>query len=290
MVFMLWLIPAFMAALFDSVIDVLTKKGLKNMDIYIVSFSLRFFALPFLLPLLFFIEIPSLGIGFFNALFISGLLNALATILYMRAIKQSDLSIAIPMMAFTPIFLVLTSPLLIGEFPNTFGLIGIILGVIGAYALNIKEIHNGYLAPFRALLKQPGPKLMLAAAVIWGITSNYDRIGIQNSSPIFWAIAVNVFMTLVMSVVLCFKPKENLRQIPANLNYLLPIGLFSALSYIAYIIAINFALVSYVISVKRTALIFGVLFGHFIFKEKGVKERLMGAAIMVLGIVLIALS
>ncbi len=151
---------------------------MKNIDVYTVSWALRFFALPFLLPLLLFIEIPKLGNEFWSALFINGVLNVLATILYMKAIKQSDLSITIPMIAFTPIFLLITSPLLVGEFPNAFGLIGIILGVVGAYMLNIKEIRNGYLAPFRALLKEPGPKLMLAVAFIWSITSNYDKIGV----------------------------------------------------------------------------------------------------------------
>lgn len=33
-----------------------------------------------------------------------------------------------------------------------------------------------------------------------------------------------------------------------------------------------------------------VLFGYLIFKEKGIKGRLVGAAIMVIGVILITLS
>ena len=171
-------------------------------------------------------------------------------------------------------------------------MIGILLGVAGAYTLNIKEIHKGYLAPFRALLKEPGPKLMLFVAFIWSITSNYDKIGVKNSSPIFWTIAVNIFLTIAISVILALRQKKNTntKHITANLKSLLPIGLFSAMALVAQMTAINITLVAYVISVKRAGLIFGVLFGHFVFNEKGVKERLLGAVIMVLGVVMIALS
>ncbi|MGZ7066894.1 MAG: hypothetical protein ACXVHT_01170 [Methanobacterium sp.] len=46
----------------------------------------------------------------------------------------------------------------------------------------------------------------------------------------------------------------------------------------------------YVIAIKRTSTIMSVLFGSLIFKEKGIKGRLLGAGIMVLGVILITLS
>ena len=54
--------------------------------------------------------------------------------------------------------------------------------------------------------------------------------------------------------------------------------------------AINLTLVAYVVSVKRTSAIMSVLFGYFIFKERGIKERLIGATIMIIGVLLIVLS
>src|SRR3990167_6087725 len=195
---MLWFIFSFLTAFFESLKDVFSKKSLKNIDEYVVSWSLRFFALPFLVPLLFFIEIPSLGNKFWLALLIGGSLNVITTILYMKAIKHSDLSITVPMVTFTPLFLLLTSPLIVGEFPSFFGLIGVLLIVAGSYTLNIKQRHEGYLAPFKALLKEKGPKLMLLVAFIWSITSIIDKIGVQNSSPIFWVIAINIFITLTL--------------------------------------------------------------------------------------------
>ena len=139
---MLWILFAFLGAFSESLKDVFSKKALnsiKNIDEYVAAWSMRFFALPFLLSLLLFVEIPVIGDGFWSALLVSGGLNTITTILYMKALKLSDLSVTVPMVTFTPLFLLVTSPLIVGEFPGVFGVFGIILIVMGAYMLNIKK-------------------------------------------------------------------------------------------------------------------------------------------------------
>lgn len=289
----MWLIFSFLTAFFESTKDVFSKKSLKNINEYAVAWSLRFFALPFLIPFLFFIKIPSWGAlesKFWIALLVSGFLNLIATVLFMKAIKYSDLSTTIPMITFTPLFLLMTSPLIVGEFPAALGLLGILFIVAGSYVLNIQERHKGYLAPFKALLKEKGPKLMLLVAFIWSITSNFDKIGVQNSSPIFWSIAINTFIALAMFPLMFYKSQKNISQFPIKLKALVPIGLFSALTVIFQMTAINLTLVAYVISIKRTSAIMSVLLGCLIFKEKGIRERIVGVVIMVIGVLLITLS
>ena len=286
---MTWIIFAFLTAFFRSLTDVTGKIGLKNMDEYIVAWSLNFFALPLLIPLLFFIEIPTIIPGFWLAILVSGTLNIATAILYLKAIKLTDLSIVIPLSTFTPLFLLLTSPLIIGEFPNVFGVIGIVLIVIGSYTLNIKEKKNGILAPFKALINNKGAQLMLLVAFIWSITSNFDKIGLQNSSPIFYGIIINIFITIGITPFVFIKSRKNIKQIPKNLKTLIPVGIFHGLMIIFHMIAISMTLVAYLISIKRTSAIISVLFGALIFKEKGLKERILGVIIMIRGVLFITL-
>jgi uncharacterized membrane protein len=285
-----WFICAVLTAFFESIKDIFSKGNLKNIDEYIVSLSLTLFALPFLIPFFLFIKIPHLGNQFWTALFFGGSLNVIATILFMKAIKYSDLSITVPMVAFTPLFLLITSPLIVGEFPKVFGLIGIVLIVTGSYILNIKEKHRGYLAPFRALLKERGSKLMLVVAFIWSITSNFDKVGVQNSSPIFWIIAIDMFISLVIAPIVFYKSRINVNQVSTGLITLVPIGLFGALTAIFQMKALTLTYVAYVISIKRTSAIMSVFFGHLIFNERGIEERLIGALTMILGVLFIMLS
>lgn len=283
-------IYALLSALFESLKDVSSKMGLKDMDEYLVTWAFGFFALPFLVLPFIFISIPSLGGQYWIALLVDGALNVLATILQLRAIKKSDLSLTIPLLAFTPLFLLIMSPLILGQFPTLLGVIGVILIVIGSYVLNIKKRDSGYLAPFKAMLEQRGPRLMLYAAFLLSITSSIDKIGVLNSSPLFWAVSVHSFTTITLAPVIIRELNHHLKLTNPDIRLLFAVGFFSALAIVTQYIAITTLLVPYVIAIKRTSTIMSVLFGYLIFKEKGIKGRLLGAAIMVMGVIFITIS
>lgn len=286
---MTWLIFATLTAIFESLKDVTSKHGLKSINVYIVSWSLIVFRLPLFLPSLFFISIPELGNRFGLALLVGGSLNVISIILYIKAIQVSDLSITVPIVTFTPLFLLVTSPIIVQEYPTLMDAIGMVLIVAGSYLLNLKEKDKGYLAPFKSLFREKGPKLMLVVAFIWSITANVDKVGVQNSSPIFWAIANSSFMATAMTPIMLYKAYSHLTQIRNNFFSLVPIGLFQGTAVLLQMQAIDMTLVAHVISIKRMSTLLSVLLGHFIFQEKGIKERATGAAIMICGVVLITL-
>lgn len=287
---MAWLFLALGAAFCESCKDVASKSGLRQLDAAVAAWAFSFFSLPFLLPLLILLEIPELSGEFWLALVIGGGLNLLALLLFMRAIQASDLSAAVPLIAFTPLFLLLTSPLLVGEFPGSWGLGGVLLIVIGAYLLNLRERHQGYLAPLRAILTNPGPRLMLAVAFIWSLTSNIDKIGVQHSSPFVWGAAINLLMAGALLPAVLLRMRGGLRLSRSHLPVLLPIGLFNALTLIFQFLALTLTLVPYVIAVKRSSTLISVIMGHYLFGEIGLRERLGGASLMFLGLVLIILD
>lgn len=287
---MLWILLSFLSALSEATKNLFSKKALQKIDEYKVAWASRFFALLFLVPFLLFITIPSLDRTFYLALFIVGSMDSIASILFMKSIKTSPLSLVAPLAAFTPLFIALTAPLIVGEFPSKFGFIGILFVVFGAYLLNISERHKGFLEPIKALLREKGCLMMLGVAFIWGISSNIDKIGVLHSSPIFWVISYTSFLSLVLFFpMIVHKSKGNAGQFSSNIKVLVPIGLLSALELIFQMNAIKVAIVSYVISIKFTSIIISVLFGYFLFKEIRIKERLFGASVMLFGILLITL-
>jgi uncharacterized membrane protein len=284
-----WIIYSFLTAIFESLKDVLGKKSLEKCNEYIVAYALRLFALPFLLPLLFFTKEIVLGSGFWIALLTGGTLNLITTVLYMKAIKASDLSVTVPMVTFTPLFLLLTSPIIVGEFPPLKGILGILLIVFGSYLLHLKEKPKGILAPFKAIITGKGPRLMLVVAFIWSVTSNIDKVGIRNSSVVLWAVAIHIFIIITMVPLVWLTSRYSIHQLVKQRNMLIPLGFIDALKYFFQLAALQFTLVAYVISIKRTSAILCVIFGALIFKEKGIKERLTGSVIMVAGVLLITL-
>lgn len=286
----MWFLFSILTAFFESLKDVYSKKSLIKVDEYVVAWSIRVFALPFLLIPLLFTGIPIIKNNYWIALLTGGTLNVGATVLYMKALKYSDLSISVPMVTFTPVFLLLTSPVLVGEFPNITGIMGIILIVCGSYVLNIKQGKGGVLKPFKHLIKEKGPRYMLLVALIWSITSNIDKIGIKSSSIVFWIISINIFSSIILTPFLILKKKSPQLKNLACVKILSLVGFFAALRSIFQMWAIYLTMVAYVISIKRCSVIFSIIFGYIIFKEKGIRERLSGAFLMVLGVFLIVLT
>lgn len=287
---MIWILFAALTAFFESSKDVASKHGLKQLDEYVVAWSMIFFTLPLMLPLLGIIEIPELGENFIWALLAGGSFNVISMLLYIRALKLADLSLAVPLVTFTPLFLLVTSPLIVGEQPTAMDSLGILFIVSGSYILNLKQRQKSIWAPFQALLKERGSQLMLLVAFIWSLSSTIDKVGVRNSSPTFWAIANYTYIAAGMLPIMLYKSRQSLQQITRNLPTLVPIGFFQGLVVLCQMQAISLTLVAHVISMKRMSALLSVVWGHLIFKETGLKERAAGASIMLVGVLLITLA
>ena len=286
---MIWLVFAILTAFFESLKDVSSKQGLRKLDVYIVAWMANIFAILFLIPLLFLAGIPEIRAPFWTALLIGGSLNVISFTLYIRAIQVADLSLTVPLVTLTPLFLLITSPLIVQENATLADAIGIFLIVIGSYVLNLRERRRGYFAPLKALLRNQGSRYMLVVAFLWSITSNFDKVGVVNSSPLFWSTALYGFLAMGMLPIALYKSHQKFNQILPNLKPLMLIGFFHAIAITFQMIAVTYTLVTQVIAIKRTSALMSVLFGHWLFKETGLRERLTGAAIMVFGVVVMTL-
>jgi len=286
----MWLIFALLNAFFESVANAFSKRGAQKIDVLSVAWAQRFFSIFIILPLAFINHsFQTVNQTFWVAIITSSLLNTLTTILFIRAIKNSPLSLTLPIVNMTPVFLLLTSPIMLGEFPKPLGLIGILSAVIGSYILNLSKSVNGIFEPFLSIGREEGPRLMLLVAFIWSITSNIQKIAVQNSSPVLVAFAEACIILFLLTTILFFK-KISFRKIYQNSTVLAPIGITSGLSIVFQFIAISMTIVPNVLTVKRTSTLFGIAWGKIFFKEKGIQERLIGTIVMVLGVVLIAIS
>jgi drug/metabolite transporter (DMT)-like permease len=285
---MLWVFLALGTALFEAVKDALSKQQLMHGDEYLLAWSYSAFGLPLTGAYLWLEGIPQIGDDFFWALAGGVGLNLVAVTLYMRAIKVSDLSLTLPMLTFTPLFMLGTSPLILGEFPDLWGGLGMIMIIAGAYFMHIDRNEKGLIAPLRALWCERGPRTMLLVAFLWSFSANLDKVGVTNSSPAFWMFCFFVCMSLGLLPVVLVKSYQPLTQLRREFKTLFLVGLFGAMALVLQMWALTMTLAAYVISIKRMSVVFGVLFGHFLFGEKGLAQRLVCAVLMVAGVVLIA--
>ncbi len=284
-----WFLLSFLSAFFTALSDALSKKSLVNSNEYLIVWVRVGFSSPFLLIILPFIEIPDLDKYFFLAFLFLLPLEIIALILYVKAIKLSPLSLTLPFLALTPIFMIFTSSFMLGERLDKPGIIGIILTATGAYLLNVKTTKKGVWEPFKAIGRERGSVYMIIVAFIFSITSNLGKVAVAHSSPLFFSAVYFPILAVVLLPVLICKNHHKTSQLFSQAAIFSQIGLTLALATVTHFLAVILIEVPYVISVRRMSLLFGIMYGALWFKETDIKERLIGSIIMIIGVVIITL-
>lgn len=305
-----WILLALLTAVCTALRDVASKKAADTADPVLVALGVT--GVPAvalgLVALAQGVEAP--GDGFWLALAVSGVINAVATPMIVIALQRSDLSLVAPVTSLTPLFMIGTGALVLGELPGPLGTLGVVVLVAGAYLLSISERHQGILEPFRVLVRDPGTRAMLLVALLYAVSATYDKVGTAASAPMVWAASIHAVASLPLLPLVWWRARRRKsRAIPvlpgaappdraapgplgsrrATVPILLAGG-FTALGAAAQMTALLMTLAAFVIAVKRTSTLFGVLLGHSVFREERVRERLLGAAVMLAGLILVTLG
>lgn len=287
----MWFIYSLSAALFVSLTDVVSKKALSSESTPLIAWVRCTYAIPYLLLILPFVDFPSLDRTFFYICLILPPLEIIAFLLYLKAIKISPLSFTLPFLSFTPVFLIVTSYLILGESVDISGFTGILLVTSGAYLMNVHTVRHGILEPIKAVIRERGSLLMIVVAFIYSITSNLGKIAIQHSNPLFFSIFYPVLLsTMLFPIMILRNGKKEINSKLLTRKTFYVIGIFQAFEIISHFMAVTLIEVQYMISVKRTSLLFGIIFGAIFFKETNIREKLIGGIIMIMGLIFIKIG
>lgn len=286
-----WLGLSLVSAFTLATADALTKRYLSHYlarELVLVRFGITGILL---LPLLVVRSWPELPLPFWY--WVAALLpfEILAMWLYMQAIRQSPLSLTLPYLAFTPVFNTLTAYLLLGETVTLQGFSGIALVVCGVWLLNLDSARNGHgldlFAPFRAILREPGSRRMLMVALLYSLTSVLGKGALQYTEPGFFGPFYFVLLGLVTALLFGLRNHNPFRVLTRHPWAHLGVGVFMAVMVVTHFYAIEHVEVAYMIAVKRTSLLFGMLYGAWLFAETGLVKNLVAGVLMILGILLI---
>ncbi len=285
---MMWALLSVISGLFDAIMFASMKK-LDKVNNSIIVWVQYAFALPFLIGVLYFNYPQNIAGQVYLIIVANAVLLLISSYLLIKAAKIGDLSTSIPMLSFTPLFLVILSYIMLKELPTFYGLVGIVMVVTGAYIINAKSLGAGILQPLKSILKNEGSFYVLIVAFIWSITANLFKTGILASNPVFFSTSVYLAISLLVLPSILKKYKQSLFEIKSNFGLLLLLGISSAVMIITSSVPMLYAIVPYVISLKRSSVIFSVLIGFYIFKEQNIRNAFIGAAIMLVGGILITL-
>lgn len=283
-----WFFPALASAAAIATVDAVTKRFLSHLTTFEMAAIRLGSGLPFFLVLLFFIPIPTLDVSFFSTVLILLPVEITAYFLYMRAIRVSPLSLTVPFLAFTPVFLILTGRLILDEQIGLYGILGVSAVAAGGYILNLKETKYGWLGPVYAIGREEGSWLMLIVSLLYSFTAVMGKRAIEYSSAAFFGCFYFVLLGTIVPGGLLISRKVAWSKCS---NYLFPgilIGVFMSIMVLCHMTAISLVEAAYMIAIKRTSILFSVIYAAVLFREQNIGQRFWGALLMLAGVIIIA--
>lgn len=286
---LLWLSFALLSALGQSITSLFSKYLVSRIPKLMIFFGTYVSASAILFCTSFIKGTPSIGDKFFIAIFITAFLNIIAYFSLLRAYELADLTTVFPMILLTPIFMIGTSYLILGEVPSWGGILGIILTIVGLFIIikgSTRDSSKGQLN------NKKGIFYGILVSFLFSISANFDKMAVLNSDGFFAGASFTALMCLGMLPFLFsgrIKIIKELKVNKRNLNIAIVGGLIVAATILFHNLALSKGLAAYTVLIKRTSVLFGVVFGIIFFKEKNFLPKFIGSAIAILGIAIILL-
>jgi drug/metabolite transporter (DMT)-like permease len=217
------------------------------------------------------------------------LMVAFSTLLYFRAIQVTPISLCMPYISFTPVFLIFTGNIMLGELPATEKIIGVVLIFVGSIAMHRMLFANGWLEPIKAIWRERGCFYMLLVGLINSITNPIDKKLVTMTDAFTQACAFGAGMCVFFTLLLIARKADAgavIRSVPL---WAALAGTLEAVALIFQLSSHNYIDVVITISVKRAGIILVVLLGWLVFKEKNIGDKLIASSVMLVGVLIIYL-
>lgn len=283
----LGILLALIAALFSSLKGIARKHVSRDFSSVEIGYMGQVYGSVLLLPFAIwrFLDVGlNLTTGVITALFVSTIIIIGSTYLYIEALRITDISITEPIRNISPIFVALLEPLIMDINYETMLLGAAFLGSAGAYILVAKD---SLITPIENM-KNKGALISVIVAFILAIYSIAQRFGATNADPLLFTYLC--YLTSLAGF-WYWKRKES-EQIEIKSYFrkdIFALGTVTALGVVAGIFAYSMISASEVTVIKQSSAVFSVLIGGRFFKEEDLVRKLLGAVIIMLGVLAVVL-
>lgn len=259
----------------NSMSNVFQKKlSLEGENPVVVNFINYLILSIFSIPLIFLANIPITSINFIIYALLGGLTGAICNCFMVLALKRGELSVLGPINSYKAIIGLIFGMIILHEFPNIFGLIGIALIIIGSYFI---------LETPKAFLKKD-IQYRIYALIFSAIEAVFIKKVIILSS-ITTSFITSSFLGAIFSFIIMSIFSGKNFKIPSRKHtiiYILTAICFGLMTFTtAYVF--RYMNVGYALSLFQLSIIINVILGYKLFNEKNILKKLIGSLIILIG-------
>ena len=205
-----------------------------------------------------------------------------------RGYRIGDLSLVYPLARGTgPLFSVLAAVVLLGERPTLLAAFGAALVVVSVF------IFAGGRALLRSgVLARQALRFGLVTGAFIAAYTLFDKVAVSTLllPPLIFNWLGNAGRALLLTPPALARWSEVRLGWQQHRLVVVVVALLSPLAYILVLSALVFTPVSYVAPAREVSILIGTLLGARFLAEGDMRQRLVAAAVMVLGVVLLALG
>jgi drug/metabolite transporter (DMT)-like permease len=281
-----------LSALFHAIRSLFTKEsGDKQVFLWLYSlFALLFFA-PLFFYFLFRVGITNPAAYAWCAG--SGFIHFLYWIFLTYSYKEGDLSHVYPIMRSSPALVLVVAVLFLGEHVSVQGVAGILLVAVGVYIINMRRITGAdLLAPLKSIANDRSTQFAFLTMISVAFYSIVDKMAVGVIHPILFAF-LHLFggMCCYTPYIVLTKNADTIRkEWHTGLIRIIMSGVIGITGYALILVAFTIERVSYIVGLRQTSIVFAVLMGSHLLKEKHRNIRLAGALIIFSGGFLISMA
>lgn len=222
----------------------------------------------------------------------TGILHALYCWFIGGAYERGDLSLVYPLargsgLLFVPFLAVA----FLHEQLSFLGIIGIILIIFGIYVIHLRSFSGqSFIEPFLALREGASIWALCTGGTIAGY-SLVDKIGVSIVLPTVYIYLMLVITWVLLTPYVFAKERKWLnKEWHLNKGTIIIVGFLSPFTYLMILFAFKISKVSYVVAVREVSIVFSVFYGILRLKEKHGNQKIVGAVLISLGVIFIALT
>jgi uncharacterized membrane protein len=226
-------------------------------------------------------------------IFLSGFAHFIYWYFLAKSLEKGDLSLIYPIMRSSPAVVLIFSVTILGEDVSALGVAGILLVSIGVYTINMDSLVFSELSrPFRALTRNRAIQFAFLTLFSVACYKLVDKLAVIQMHPVILAYLYPwISLSLFTGYIFKIKPSGVLKKEWAtHKGSILICGVLSIFGYFLILVAFTIERMSYVAGLRQLSIVFAVLLGGHILKEKNKRIRIVSSIIIFIGAYLITIA
>lgn len=283
----MWLLLAFLSAIFAGATAILAKIGIKNVNSNVATAIRTVVILLFSWLMVFVVgsqaEIYDIAPKALAFLILSGLSTGASWLCYFKALQLGDVNKVAPIDKSSTVLTMILALIFLGEALTAYKIIGIISIGVGTYLMIEKKKS--------ANTDTDSPKsrsyiiYAVLSALFASLTSIFGKVGIEGvQSNLGTAIRTIVVLFMAWIIVFMQKKQGEIKSIDKrSWIFLILSGFTTGGSWLCYYGALHDGPASVIVPIDKLSIILTVAFSYFFLKEKLTKKSFAGLVLIVAG-------